>query len=76
MNHHSCLPAKMYLEDILTRNLTLVNIIWGKSPQGVLILNKKREVKIDLTQFYIFISLKLAYFYLTNQDEHRSETKQ
>lgn len=65
MNHHSCLPVKMYLEDILT-----------KSAQGVLILNKKWEVKIDLKQFYIFVSLKRAYFYLTNQDEHRSETKQ
>lgn len=75
MNHHSCLPVKMYLEDILTRNLVNI-VIWGKSPQGVLILNKKWEVKIDLKQFYIFVSLKHAYFYLTNQDEHRSETKQ
>lgn len=75
MNHHSCLPVKMYLEDILTRNLVNI-VIWGKSPQGVLILNKKWEVKIDLKQFYIFVSLKRAYFYLTNQDEHRSETKQ
>lgn len=75
MNHHSCLPVKMYLEDILTMNLVNI-IIWDKSPQGVLILNKKWEVKIDLKQFYIFVSLKRAYFSLTNQDEHRSETKQ